>query len=119
MKQSLVCFSCPNSCVMEVTADSDSISVDNNRCSRGIEFAAKELRDPERILTSTVKVEGGELPLASVRSNIPVKKHELKKLIQELDAFVIKAPVRAGAVIRKSAGENCADIIVTRTVKAV
>jgi len=96
-----------------------NIEVKKSGCKRGVRFAAKELTNPERILTSTVKVRGGELPLVSVKSGFPVPKYEMQKLIREMDALVIDAPVKAGAVLRSGVGANQVEIITTRTIDAL
>jgi CxxC motif-containing protein len=74
------------------------------------------MRDPERVLTSTVKVEGGEWPLVSVRSLAGVRKDELRTLIALLDGITLSAPVRLGDIVLKGAGRNKVDIIATRSV---
>jgi CxxC motif-containing protein len=118
MKKEIVCFICPNSCVMTITGDGTNLHIKNNRCPRGIEFARTELSDPERTLTSTVRVVNGVLPLVSVRSDRAVKKTELKELIRRLDAVTVNAPVQSGQVIAREIGGNKVNIIATRGVES-
>jgi CxxC motif-containing protein len=113
----IVCFLCPNSCRLAVTKNSLDIKVENNLCPRGVDFAIKEITDPERILTSTIKVVNGELSLVSVRSDRMVKKEELRGIIQYLDTQKIKAPVISGQIILSKIGKNKVNIIATRTIK--
>jgi CxxC motif-containing protein len=117
MKKTIVCFICPNSCALSVTEDGGGIQVENNRCGRGVEFAAKELRDPERTLTSAVRISGGVIPLISVRSDGFVKKAELKNLVKELDGMTVQAPVQRGQVLCPAMGANKVNIIATKTVE--
>jgi CxxC motif-containing protein len=117
--KNLVCFICPNSCRLTLIESNGKLQVRHNGCPRGIEFAQKEIYDPERTLTSTVKVLGGVLPLVSVRSDIPVKKDELIGIVKQLDGIVIPAPVTSGQVVLKNAGKNKATIIATRSIAAV
>jgi len=91
--------------------------LDNNNCDKGLEFAKKELADPERILTSTMKVNSGELPMVSVRSDKPVKKNELKSLIRYLDKITVSAPVLNGQAVVSALGENKVNIIATRNIE--
>jgi CxxC motif-containing protein len=118
MKKDIVCFICPNSCVLSISGDEANLRIENNRCSRGIDFALKELRDPERTLTSTMRTRNGVLPLVSVRSDKPVKKVELREIISRLDAVTIDAPVASGQVLMESVGINKVNIIATRSVAA-
>ncbi|MDR1373503.1 MAG: DUF1667 domain-containing protein [Treponema sp.] len=112
----LVCLVCPASCPLSVERDGNAVRVVNNGCRRGLEFAVKELNDPERTLTSTVKVLKGEFPLVSVRSDGPVKKTELVSLIRQLDALTVEAPVKGGQILVSGAGINRVDIVATRGV---
>jgi CxxC motif-containing protein len=112
----MVCPVCPKSCLLSVTDNSENIFVENNRCDKGPEFAKKELTNPERMLTSTMRVYLGELPLVSVRSDQPVKKNELRALIKQLDNMVVPAPVFSGQIIVSALGENKVNIIATRTI---
>jgi CxxC motif-containing protein len=82
-----------------------------------MEFAVKELGDPERTLTSTMKVNNGSLPLVSIRSENPVKRAELKSLVKYIDAIVKDAPVLSGQVLFSDIGENKVNIIATRSVE--
>jgi CxxC motif-containing protein len=102
-----------------VERDGGAVRVANNGCSRGIEFAVKELSDPERTLTSTVKVLNGDLPLVSVRSDAPVKKAELVSLIHQLDTLTVEAPISSGQALVSGAGINNVTIIATMSVAKI
>jgi CxxC motif-containing protein len=117
MTKNMVCFICPNSCLLSVREDEGTIQVENNRCPRGIEFAVKELRDPERTLTTTIRINNGTVSLASVRSAAPVKKTELKSLVKYFDGVTIDAPVLSGQVLFSAVGVNKVNIIATRSVE--
>ena len=49
------------------------IKVEGNTCPRGEAYAKKEVTNPTRIVTSTVRVEGGTIERAAVKtaSDIP------------------------------------------------
>jgi CxxC motif-containing protein len=102
-----------------VEREGGALRVANKGCSRGEEFARKELNDPERTLTSTVKVLNGEFPLVSVRSDRPVKKAELLSLIQDLDTLTVEAPVNGGQALISGLGINKVTILATRTVAKI
>jgi NADPH-dependent 2,4-dienoyl-CoA reductase/sulfur reductase-like enzyme/CxxC motif-containing protein len=117
MTKNMVCFICPKSCLLSVQEIDDEILVKNNRCDRGAEFAVKELGDPERTLTSTMRVNNGALPLVSIRSETPVKKTELKDLVRCFDGMTVDAPVSSGDVLFSAIGKNGVNIIATRSVE--
>ena len=112
----MVCMLCPKSCSLSVADNFNGVSIENNGCNKGIQFAKKELADPERILTSTMKVDHGVLPLVSVRGDNPVKKDELKALIKQLDGMTLYAPVLSGQIVASDFGRNSVNIIATRTI---
>lgn len=116
MKQTLVCFLCPNSCELTAEETESGLTVSGNRCPRGEAFAKQELLDPQRTLTSSVRIRGAELPLLSVRSDRPVKKAELLPLMEKLQTVECAAPVHLGDVILSDVGETGASIIATRTL---
>jgi CxxC motif-containing protein len=117
MTKNMVCFICPKSCLLSAQEIDGEIRVKNNRCRRGAEFAAKEIGDPERILTSTIRVNNGVLPLVSVRSEKPVKKTELKDLVKYFDGIGLDAPISSGQVLFSAIGKNGVNIIATRSVE--
>jgi CxxC motif-containing protein len=117
MTKDMVCFICPKSCLLSVEGIDGEIQVKNNRCRRGAEFAVKEMGDPERTLTGTIRVNNGVLPLVSIRSETPVKKAELKDLVRYIDGITVNAPVLSGKVLLSGIGKNSVNIIATRSVE--
>lgn len=117
MIKEMICFLCPNSCELNVTVLNQKISVDNNKCSRGIVFAKKEIEDPERILTTSVLVVGGKSPLVSVRTKTPVKKDEIRDIMKYINNTKVSAPVSIGQVLLLEIGINKVEIIATRNVE--
>ena len=111
MKCELACIVCPSSCILTVDKIDDTIHVTGNKCDQGIIFAEKEIHDPERILTTTVKLTTDRL--LPVRSNAMVKKHEIKSIVSQLKTVVVKPPVEIGQIIKSGVGENSVDIIAT------
>lgn len=73
----LTCIGCPLGCSITVTMNgTDVVSVTGNTCPRGDAYARKEVTNPTRIVTSTVRVEGGISPMVNVKtaSDIPKAK---------------------------------------------
>lgn len=58
-QRELTCICCPVGCALTVTIEGDnSVTVTGNRCPRGAAYGEKEVTNPTRIVTSTVRVEG-------------------------------------------------------------
>lgn len=68
------------------------------------------------MLTSTVKVEGGRLPVVPVKSSVPVPKEMLFDCMKEINKVTVKAPVHIGDVILSNILDTGADIVATNEV---
>ncbi|MCI6891810.1 MAG: DUF1667 domain-containing protein [Treponema sp.] len=104
-KLPLTCIICPMGCSMEVEVETNAsgqkkvLSVKDNGCKRGEQYAAKELQNPTRTLTTTMKVEGGELPLVPVKTAGEVPKASLLQCMEVVRRASCKAPVKRGDVL--------------------
>lgn len=114
-KREMVCVSCPMGCAITVELDynNEVISVTGNTCPRGDKYARQECTHPERMLTSTVKVEGGRLPVVPVKSASPIPKEMLFDAMKEVNKVTLKAPVTFGDVAVKNILGTGIDIVVT------
>jgi len=112
----LVCIECPLGCEMEAEEIDEEIKVSGNRCPRGEKYAIQEMRDPRRVLTTTVFIEGGIYPLLPVRSDGKIPKGMVKECVKELAKIKVKAPVRMGEVIAKDVCNTGVDIIASRSM---
>ena len=114
-KREMVCVSCPMGCAITVELDDNNevISVTGNTCPRGDKYARQECTHPERMLTSTVKVEGGRLPVVPVTSASPIPKEMLFDAMKEVNKVTLKAPVTFGDVAVKDILGTGIDIVVT------
>lgn len=101
----ITCIVCPLSCEGEVAVENAVvISVRGYSCRRGEKYAGEEAVAPRRMLTATVRVTGGELPLLPVVSAAPLPKAAVLACARRLAGLTVAAPVREGEVV-------CADIL--------
>ena len=114
-KREMVCVSCPmgGAITVELDDNNEVISVTGNTCPRGDKYARQECTHPERMLTSTVKVEGGRLPVVPVKSAAPMPKEMLFDAMKEVNKVTLKAPVTFGDVAVKNILGTGIDIVVT------
>ena len=104
-KLPLTCIICPMGCSMEVEVETDAnghkkvLSVKDNGCKRGEQYAAKELQNPTRTLTTTIKVEGGQLPVVPVKTEGEVPKASLLQCMEVVRRAGCKAPVKRGDIL--------------------
>ena len=117
-KRELICVSCPIGCAITVELDDNGevLSVTGNTCKRGDSYARQECTHPERMLTSTVKVEGGRLPVVPVKSRLPVPKEMLFDCMKEINKITVKAPVHIGNVVLSNILDTGVDIVATNEV---
>jgi CxxC motif-containing protein len=117
MRQPLVCIQCPLGCFLEVEHDGRRIlQVSGNRCKKGLEYAEREVFHPHRIVTTTVRLAGADLPLLPVRTSQAVPRDLCLRVVREASRLTVAAPVRAGQVIVANVLGSGADLVATRTV---
>ena len=113
----LICIQCPMGCPLTVTVEGDQVTVTGNTCPRGAVYGKKEVTHPTRTVTSTIEVEGGELPRVSVKTAGEVPKERIFAVMVAIRAAKVAAPVAIGDVIVKSAADTGVDVIATKPVK--
>lgn len=119
-KEEMVCIMCPLGCRLVVTLeDNGELLVSGNKCPRGIEYGRQEMTEPLRILTSSVLVKNGDVPLVSVKTSKPVPRRLLNDIMEILRKTVVEAPVKSGDVLIENILDTGADIIATRNVERI
>lgn len=114
MERELICISCPKGCHLKV--DEEKLTVSGNSCPKGAEYGVNEVTNPVRIVTSTVKVSGGEVPVVSVKTEKAIPKGLIMKCMEEINKASISAPVKIGDVIIKNVLETGVDVVATKNV---
>ena len=110
----LTCIVCPMGCTLKVTMEGKKVlSVSGNSCPRGAKYAETEMTAPTRVLTSTVRVNGGQIPLCPVRTKGAIPKESLFDAMKEVNKVTLKAPVTFGDVAVKNILGTGIDIVVT------
>ncbi|MCT4598553.1 MAG: DUF1667 domain-containing protein [Vallitalea sp.] len=116
-ERKLVCIACPIGCHMTVTLeDKKVINVEGNTCKRGAEYAKAECTNPTRILTTTMKVNNGIVPLVSVKSNKPLPKGLLFDCMKVINSVKLEAPMKIGDIGVENILDTGVNIVLTRDV---
>lgn len=117
MKRELICITCPEGCDIEVEVDGKTIkSMDGNACIRGEKYARAEVLHPERIVTTTVAVKSGNIPLLPVKTQAAIPKDLTAKAVKEAAAITVDAPVRIGDPVIRNILNTGVDLVATRNV---
>ena len=92
----VICICCPCGCHLQVDPEND-YNVTGNACPNGAAYGREELTHPTRILTSTVRAEGGLYPRCPVKTAQAVPKEKMTEVMAALDRTHLPAPpVRCG-----------------------
>ena len=110
-----ICVTCPVGCAIEATIEDGELrEITGQACKRGIALVREELTAPKRVLTTTMRVKGGALPLVPVRSTAALPKELLLPVAALLRGVALEAPVREHQVVVSNVLDSGVDIIASR-----
>ncbi len=113
----LTCIRCPIGCHITVELENGEVkSITGNSCPRGEEYAASEVTNPVRTVTSLVAVNGGERPVVSVKTAGDVPRGKMMDVVGALKSVTVEAPVAIGDIIVNNIAGTGADIVATSNV---
>jgi len=118
-KIELTCIGCPMGCPLTVTKENGEVTgVTGNTCPRGAAYGRKEVTNPTRIVTSTVRVTGGKLAAVSCKTKNDVPKGKIFDVVRALKTIEVAAPVTIGQVLVSDVAGTGVDIVATKNVAA-
>jgi CxxC motif-containing protein len=116
-KRELICIGCPMGCMLTVHMDENNvIKVDGNLCKQGDLYARREVTNPTRIITTTVKVTNKKHEMLSVKTEKDIPKEKITQCLQSLKNVSVKAPIRIGDVIIENIADTGVSIVATKNV---
>lgn len=116
-KRNLICIGCPMGCPLVVRIkDGEVQSVEGNTCKRGAIYGKKEVTNPTRIVTTTVRVLGGTENVVSVKTKEDIPKSKIFDCIRELKEVTVAAPVQIGDIILHNVAGTGVDIVATKSI---
>lgn len=119
-RKEFVCIGCPLGCNVTVETEGKDIkSITGNTCPRGADYVTKELTDPRRIVTSLVRVNGGELPVVSVKTAADIPKDKIGECVKALKEIVLEAPVRIGDVVAENVCGTGVNMVATKNIEKI
>jgi len=120
-EMTMICVACPMGCelIAQIDGNNNVTDLNGHACKRGIGYAEAEVKNPTRGFHSTLKVQGGDLPLVSVKSATPVPKGKLMACAEATRHIAVKAPVNVGDVLLPNVAGTGVDLIATTRVFAV
>ncbi len=117
MLKTYTCIICPNGCeIIAQLEDGQIIAMEGAACKRGESYVHQELTAPMRNIASSVLVDGGILPLVSVRLSAPIPKERVFDTMAVIRQQLLNAPVHTGQVVIADVLGLGVDLIVTKNV---
>ena len=118
-ERKLTCIGCPMGCPLTVVMNGkEVVGVTGNTCKRGDVYARKEVTNPTRIVTSTVRVSGGSIDMVSVKTKEDIPKGKIFECVKALKGIEVPAPVHIGDVILENVVDTGVDIVATKNVES-
>ncbi len=110
------CIVCPLGCRIGVEQGPDGLVL-RGGCPRGQEYARQEVTSPCRVVTTTIRILGGEIPRLPVRTSAPFPRERIFELMEFLRTFEVTAPVRRGEVLVEDLLGTGIHLVATRTIR--
>ncbi len=118
-KKNLTCICCPMGCQITVTLDNGEVTdVTGNTCKRGDVYARKEVTNPTRVVTSSVRVSGGRIAMVSCKTAGDIPKGKIFDCCKAIQSIEVQASVKIGDIILKDVCGTGVDVIATKEVAA-
>lgn len=117
MIKDFTCIICPNGCDLKATVVDGAVEkTEGALCKRGHEYVVQEITAPKRNIASSVKVNGGELPLASVRLSSPIPKEKIFDVMNEIKKVEVSAPTHIGQIVIENVLGLNSNVIITKNI---
>lgn len=115
----MICINCPMGCRLTVDDnDKNNIKVTGNTCPRGVTYAVNEVTAPKRMVTGSVMVIGGTIPMVSVKTREAIPKGLIFESLEQLKHIKLNAPVHIGDVVIANVCGCGVDFVATKNVEA-
>lgn len=112
----LICIVCPKGCHLKV--EESQMIVNGYSCLRGKEYAISELTNPQRMVTSTVKLISNDLKRLPVVTSKPIPKDKIFEVMNEINKITVKAPIEIGDIIIENILGLNVNIVASRKIEA-
>lgn len=118
--ESYLCIGCPLGCRLEVdeAVDGHVVEVRGFSCKRGKEYALQEHMAPQRMVTTTIAIDGARYARLPVRTDHAVPKDLVIELCRFLQRVAVVAPIQRGEIIVPNAMGLGVNIVASRTMAA-
>ncbi|MFH1379494.1 MAG: DUF1667 domain-containing protein [bacterium] len=117
LSKNMICIECPKGCVLVISKGKGrKIKVTGHTCVKGVTYAVNEIKNPTRILTSTVLTLGLPVKMLPVRTVKPIPKNKLLIAMKKIKKVRVKKSVNPGDIIIKNILGLKINVIATRSL---
>lgn len=117
-QHNLICINCPLGCALTVTMEDGKVTqVFGNTCPRGDAYGRKEMTNPTRTVTSTIRVMNGHLPVVSIKTASDIPKERINDVMNAIRGITVPAPVRIGDVLLPDAAGTGVSVVATKEIR--
>lgn len=114
----LTCIGCPLGCALSVELFGEKVEkVSGFTCGRGKAYAAQEAIDPQRTVTSTVRIFGAGHPVLPVRTAGEVPKDRIWACMEQIRALTAEAPVHVGEILLENIAGTGVALVAAKTME--
>lgn len=111
----LICITCPKGCHLKVD-ENNNYAVTGNNCEKGIEYGQKELKNPTRVIPTTVKIKGASHRRLPVKTDKDISKNLIFDAIKLLDNIELESPIKTGDIIYENILGTGVNFVATRNM---
>ncbi len=113
----VICIVCPRGCRLKVTENEGEMAVTGNQCKRGQAYGIKEVTNPTRVITSTVKVNHGVHRRMPVVTKGDIPKDMVFKVMKEINGVCLDTPIYVGDVVIENILNTGVNLVASRTIE--
>ena len=106
-------------CELTVEITGDAVDVSGHLCKIGITYGQEEVTNPTRSIATSVWIDGGDIPMLSVKNSRPVPKDKIMDCVKAVHGVRMQAPVNVGDVVLANAAGTGVDFVATRVIEKV
>lgn len=109
----ITCILCPNSCELDVVEKNNKLEIIGYLCLKGKDFAIAEFKNPHRTVCSTVKTKFKDFPRLPVKTDSPIPKNYIFKVMNEINKYKLNNRIKIGDVLIKNIAKTNTNLIST------
>lgn len=110
------CQVCPVGCTLKLSETNNELTIEGNKCSRGLEYAKSVYKTSPQILYGRCLLSNASMGRLAVKTSGPIPEDLKNQVMEQIRNTSIKAPVKKGQVIIKNILDLDIDVISMRKV---